>query len=171
MNYSPGYSLALSNLPSVSLITWSLFNNTSWNALKPSTQILSVSFYLFHNLVCFQSFIWSERQYIILLYSYFCFIWNFKEVYINIFTFKKIEGKSLFSLTWTYIILRNLYIALKRLVRSFDLKCSYISPAECGGRFKGESSGRILSPGYPFPYDNNLRCMWMIEVDPGNIVR
>uniref|UniRef100_A0A8C6QR27 CUB and Sushi multiple domains 3 n=1 Tax=Nannospalax galili TaxID=1026970 RepID=A0A8C6QR27_NANGA len=42
--------------------------------------------------------------------------------------------------------------------------------AECGGRFKGESSGRILSPGYPFPYDNNLRCMWMIEVDPGNIV-
>lgn len=45
------------------------------------------------------------------------------------------------------------------------------SPAECGGRFKGESSGRILSPGYPFPYDNNLRCMWMIEVDPGNIVR
>lgn len=43
--------------------------------------------------------------------------------------------------------------------------------AECGGRFKGESSGRILSPGYPFPYDNNLRCMWMIEVDLGNIVR
>uniref|UniRef100_A0A8C0UGY3 CUB and sushi domain-containing protein 3 n=1 Tax=Cyanistes caeruleus TaxID=156563 RepID=A0A8C0UGY3_CYACU len=42
--------------------------------------------------------------------------------------------------------------------------------AECGGRFKGESSGRILSPGYPFPYDNNLRCMWVIEVDPGNIV-
>uniref|UniRef100_A0A8C5RRX8 CUB and Sushi multiple domains 3 n=1 Tax=Laticauda laticaudata TaxID=8630 RepID=A0A8C5RRX8_LATLA len=42
--------------------------------------------------------------------------------------------------------------------------------AECGGRFKGESLGRILSPGYPFPYDNNLRCMWIIEVDPGNIV-
>ncbi|MGH0171390.1 UNVERIFIED_CONTAM: hypothetical protein FKN15_002387, partial [Acipenser sinensis] len=42
--------------------------------------------------------------------------------------------------------------------------------AECGGRFKGESSGRILSPGYPFPYDNNLRCTWAIEVDPGNIV-
>ncbi|RXM27789.1 CUB and sushi domain-containing protein 3 [Acipenser ruthenus] len=42
--------------------------------------------------------------------------------------------------------------------------------AECGGRFKGESSGRILSPGYPFPYDNNLRCTWVIEVDPGNIV-
>nr|DBA24038.1 TPA: hypothetical protein GDO54_011744 [Pyxicephalus adspersus] len=41
--------------------------------------------------------------------------------------------------------------------------------AECGGRFKGESSGRILSPGYPFPYDNNLRCTWIIEVDLGNI--
>lgn len=43
--------------------------------------------------------------------------------------------------------------------------------AECGGHFKGESSGRILSPGYPFPYDNNLRCTWTIEVDSGNIVR
>ncbi|KAF3833948.1 hypothetical protein F7725_025152 [Dissostichus mawsoni] len=42
--------------------------------------------------------------------------------------------------------------------------------AECGGRFKGESAGRILSPGYPFPYDNNLRCTWTIEVDSGNIV-
>ncbi|CAB1350804.1 unnamed protein product, partial [Coregonus sp. 'balchen'] len=40
---------------------------------------------------------------------------------------------------------------------------------ECGGKFTGESSGRILSPGYPFPYDNNLRCTWIIEVDSGNI--
>lgn len=48
----------------------------------------------------------------------------------------------------------------------------FVKPAaECGGRFKGESSGRILSPGYPFPYDNNLRCTWTIEVDSGNIVR
>uniref|UniRef100_A0A3Q2Q9C4 CUB and Sushi multiple domains 3 n=1 Tax=Fundulus heteroclitus TaxID=8078 RepID=A0A3Q2Q9C4_FUNHE len=42
--------------------------------------------------------------------------------------------------------------------------------AECGGSFNGESTGRILSPGYPFPYDNNLRCTWTIEVNPGNIV-
>ncbi|GCC19449.1 hypothetical protein chiPu_0000001, partial [Chiloscyllium punctatum] len=42
--------------------------------------------------------------------------------------------------------------------------------AECGGQFKGEASGRILSPGYPFPYDNNLRCIWTIEMDPGNII-
>ncbi|XP_078253265.1 CUB and sushi domain-containing protein 3 isoform X2 [Rhinoraja longicauda] len=42
--------------------------------------------------------------------------------------------------------------------------------AECGGQFKGESAGRILSPGYPFPYDNNLRCVWTLEMDPGNII-
>ncbi|KAL2084354.1 hypothetical protein ACEWY4_019872 [Coilia grayii] len=42
--------------------------------------------------------------------------------------------------------------------------------AECGGSFLGESSGRILSPGYPFPYDNNLRCTWTIQVDSGNTV-
>lgn len=59
----------------------------------------------------------------------------------------------------------------KRSALNHDLTSNYFSIAECGGRFKGESSGRILSPGYPFPYDNNLRCMWMIEVDPGNIVR
>ena len=47
--------------------------------------------------------------------------------------------------------------------------CMYV--AECGGNFKGESTGRILSPGYPFPYDNNLRCTWTIEVSSGNIVR
>ncbi|KAG7260560.1 hypothetical protein CRUP_000113 [Coryphaenoides rupestris] len=41
---------------------------------------------------------------------------------------------------------------------------------ECGGSFKGISTGRILSPGYPFPYDNNLRCTWTIGVDSGNIV-
>ncbi|XP_037533201.1 CUB and sushi domain-containing protein 3 [Nematolebias whitei] len=42
--------------------------------------------------------------------------------------------------------------------------------AECGSSFKGQSTGRILSPGYPFPYDNNLRCTWTIEVNSGNIV-
>ncbi|KAF3691668.1 CUB and sushi domain-containing protein 3 CUB and sushi multiple domains protein 3 [Channa argus] len=46
----------------------------------------------------------------------------------------------------------------------------HLHAAECGGSFKGESTGRILSPGYPFPYDNNLRCTWTIEVNSGNIV-
>lgn len=46
-----------------------------------------------------------------------------------------------------------------------------VHKAECGGTFKDESTGRILSPGYPFPYDNNLRCTWTIEVNSGNIVR
>ncbi|XP_067093259.1 CUB and sushi domain-containing protein 3-like [Osmerus mordax] len=42
--------------------------------------------------------------------------------------------------------------------------------AECGGRYVGQPTGRILSPGYPFPYDNNLRCTWTIRVNSGNIV-
>uniref|UniRef100_A0AAV2MBP8 Uncharacterized protein n=1 Tax=Knipowitschia caucasica TaxID=637954 RepID=A0AAV2MBP8_KNICA len=49
-------------------------------------------------------------------------------------------------------------------------RCQDVWVAECGGSFKGESTGRILSPGYPFPYDNNLRCTWTIEVASGNIV-
>lgn len=61
-------------------------------------------------------------------------------------------------------------IYLAALINSLTCVC-VVPVAECGGRFKDESSGRILSPGYPFPYDNNLRCTWTIEVDSGNIVR
>ncbi|XP_066403389.1 CUB and sushi domain-containing protein 1 [Molothrus aeneus] len=42
--------------------------------------------------------------------------------------------------------------------------------AECGGRINAATSGRILSPGYPAPYDNNLHCTWIIEADPGKTI-
>uniref|UniRef100_A0AAZ3P372 CUB and sushi domain-containing protein 1 n=1 Tax=Oncorhynchus tshawytscha TaxID=74940 RepID=A0AAZ3P372_ONCTS len=42
--------------------------------------------------------------------------------------------------------------------------------AECGGHIAGAISGRILSPGYPAPYDNNLHCTWSIEADTGKTI-
>ncbi|XP_036397589.1 CUB and sushi domain-containing protein 1-like [Megalops cyprinoides] len=42
--------------------------------------------------------------------------------------------------------------------------------AECGGEIKGETAGRILSPGYPAPYDHNLHCVWTIEAEPGSTI-
>ncbi|XP_072565430.1 CUB and sushi domain-containing protein 1a isoform X1 [Paramormyrops kingsleyae] len=42
--------------------------------------------------------------------------------------------------------------------------------AECGGHITAATSGRILSPGYPAPYDNNLHCTWSIEADTGKTV-
>ncbi|CAJ1083788.1 CUB and sushi domain-containing protein 2 [Xyrichtys novacula] len=42
--------------------------------------------------------------------------------------------------------------------------------AECGGIIKDESSGRILSPGYPAPYEHNLHCVWTIEAAPGSTI-
>ncbi|XP_077451119.1 CUB and sushi domain-containing protein 1-like isoform X2 [Stigmatopora argus] len=42
--------------------------------------------------------------------------------------------------------------------------------AECGGHITGAESGRILSPGYPAPYDNNLHCTWTIEADTGKTI-
>uniref|UniRef100_A0A8D0BPV5 CUB and Sushi multiple domains 1 n=1 Tax=Salvator merianae TaxID=96440 RepID=A0A8D0BPV5_SALMN len=42
--------------------------------------------------------------------------------------------------------------------------------AECGGQIHAATSGRILSPGYPAPYDNNLHCTWIIEADPGRTI-
>lgn len=43
--------------------------------------------------------------------------------------------------------------------------------AECGGTIKEEPSGRILSPGYPAPYEHNLHCVWTIEAAPGSTIR
>ncbi|XP_043916396.1 CUB and sushi domain-containing protein 1-like [Protopterus annectens] len=42
--------------------------------------------------------------------------------------------------------------------------------AECGGNITGAVSGRILSPGYPAPYDNNIHCTWTIQADPGRTI-
>ncbi|XP_023598845.1 CUB and sushi domain-containing protein 1-like [Trichechus manatus latirostris] len=42
--------------------------------------------------------------------------------------------------------------------------------AECGGQIHVATSGRILSPGYPAPYDHNLHCTWIIEADPGKTI-
>ncbi|XP_068442403.1 CUB and sushi domain-containing protein 1a isoform X2 [Clinocottus analis] len=42
--------------------------------------------------------------------------------------------------------------------------------AECGGHITGAVSGRILSPGYPAPYENNLHCTWTIEADTGKTI-
>ncbi|KAJ6652285.1 hypothetical protein lerEdw1_012753 [Lerista edwardsae] len=45
--------------------------------------------------------------------------------------------------------------------------CRRMPLAECGDTIKGETSGRILSPGYPTPYDHNLNCVWTIEAEAG----
>ncbi|KAB5530866.1 hypothetical protein PHYPO_G00134270 [Pangasianodon hypophthalmus] len=42
--------------------------------------------------------------------------------------------------------------------------------AECGGTIKDEPTGRILSPGYPAPYEHNLHCVWTIEAPPGSTI-
>uniref|UniRef100_A0A8C7F586 CUB and Sushi multiple domains 2 n=1 Tax=Oncorhynchus kisutch TaxID=8019 RepID=A0A8C7F586_ONCKI len=42
--------------------------------------------------------------------------------------------------------------------------------AECGGTIKDEPTGRILSPGYPAPYEHNLHCVWSIEAAPGSTI-
>ncbi|ETE68909.1 CUB and sushi domain-containing protein 2, partial [Ophiophagus hannah] len=47
--------------------------------------------------------------------------------------------------------------------QGFELQFS----TECGGSMRGESSGRILSPGFPTPYDHNLNCVWTIEAEAG----
>ncbi|XP_014254813.1 cubilin-like [Cimex lectularius] len=40
----------------------------------------------------------------------------------------------------------------------------------CGGKMNS-SSGSIISPNYPSPYDNNLNCFWKITVPIGNQIQ
>ncbi|KTG03944.1 hypothetical protein cypCar_00030354 [Cyprinus carpio] len=46
----------------------------------------------------------------------------------------------------------------------------FLYPAECGGMIKDEPVGRILSPGYPAPYEHNLHCVWTIEAALGSTI-
>lgn len=57
------------------------------------------------------------------------------------------------------------------MILGFKIEVFFFFSAECGGRINAAVSGRILSPGYPAPYDNNLHCTWIIEADPGRTIR
>ncbi|XP_041670035.1 seizure protein 6 homolog isoform X1 [Cheilinus undulatus] len=39
--------------------------------------------------------------------------------------------------------------------------------AACGGLMKNITVGRIVSPGFPSNYSNNLTCHWLLEAPPG----
>ena len=41
--------------------------------------------------------------------------------------------------------------------------------SECGGILEGVD-GELMSPGYPRPYGNTLRCTWTISVPQGQFV-
>ena len=71
---------------------------------------------------------------------------------------------------YRYIYITKLY-ALD--VTASEEVCAMLlfASAECGGPISGAVSGRILSPGYPAPYDNNLHCTWTIEADIGKTIR
>lgn len=51
-----------------------------------------------------------------------------------------------------------------------DYSPSFLFTAECGGTIKDEPTGRILSPGYPAPYEHNLHCVWTIEAALGSTI-
>ncbi|XP_061461502.1 seizure protein 6 homolog [Rhineura floridana] len=39
--------------------------------------------------------------------------------------------------------------------------------ASCGGVIRSATTGRIVSPGFPANYSNNLTCHWLLEAPPG----
>ncbi|XP_026578828.1 seizure protein 6 homolog [Pseudonaja textilis] len=42
--------------------------------------------------------------------------------------------------------------------------------AACGGVIRNATTGRIVSPGFPANYSNNLTCHWVLEASPGQRV-
>lgn len=43
-------------------------------------------------------------------------------------------------------------------------------PAACGGIVRNATVGRIVSPGFPSNYSNNLTCHWLLEAPEGQRV-
>lgn len=39
--------------------------------------------------------------------------------------------------------------------------------AACGGVTRNATTGRIVSPGFPGNYSNNLTCHWLLEAPEG----
>lgn len=39
--------------------------------------------------------------------------------------------------------------------------------AACGGVIRNATTGRIVSPGFPGNYSNNLTCHWLLEAPEG----
>lgn len=46
-------------------------------------------------------------------------------------------------------------------------KFQYLLTAACGGMVKNATLGRIVSPGFPSNYSNNLTCHWVLEAPEG----
>lgn len=44
--------------------------------------------------------------------------------------------------------------------------CPCLSAA-CGGVIRNATTGRIISPGFPGNYSNNLTCHWLLEAPQG----
>uniref|UniRef100_A0A8C9EVT8 Seizure related 6 homolog n=1 Tax=Pavo cristatus TaxID=9049 RepID=A0A8C9EVT8_PAVCR len=40
--------------------------------------------------------------------------------------------------------------------------------AACGGAIRNATVGRVISPGFPGNYSNNLTCHWLLEAPPGH---
>lgn len=57
------------------------------------------------------------------------------------------------------------------LVYTFNFlsSCLFSLPiASCGGMIKNATYGRIVSPGFPGNYSNNLTCHWVLEAPEGH---
>ncbi|XP_066440814.1 cubilin [Eleutherodactylus coqui] len=68
---------------------------------------------------------------------------------------------------------RSLYVHFLTDASSTNhgFKATYKSVIEgCGGTMT-TPEGTVISPGYPNVYPHGVRCMWLISVQPGNLIR
>lgn len=91
---------------------------------------------------------------------------------LNNFNFTREKLSLVASDIWTplclfiYFVLKSCELSLKDGAFVY----LFLHPAECGGTIKDEPMGRILSPGYPAPYEHNLHCVWTIEAALGSTI-
>jgi len=89
------------------------------------------------------------------MFSFGNWIWS---IYISEKIIQPFYGKE--TVYFIALLIDLILIILLALVVSFLAQC----PAN---EIRTESSGVILSPGYPGTYPNSQTCSWTIKVDPG----
>ncbi|XP_077167883.1 seizure protein 6 homolog isoform X3 [Paroedura picta] len=76
-------------------------------------------------------------------------------------------GSAYFSCATGYQLMGQAHLTCLNATRPFWSSREPTCVAACGGVIRNATVGRIISPGFPASYSNNLTCHWLLEAPPG----
>nr|XP_056721397.1 seizure protein 6 homolog [Euleptes europaea] len=76
-------------------------------------------------------------------------------------------GSAYFSCATGYQLVGQAHLTCLNATSPFWSSREPTCVAACGGVIRNATVGRIVSPGFPASYSNNLTCHWLLEAPPG----